>query len=290
MITAGQSAEALAAVHQSGFRRLEAFTVLQMPGEAGGVDAHGHTAAGRLIDFGAGGEIAAVEQRNAPAAPRVLGGGVVADDHKGILLVAGRAAHAVHANLSVRQGSAFHQAFHRMTAPEVEQIKVAFGEVEAGGQSGIDLHRRAGVVDDPRGAGNGVILRKDRIQKHNLQIGPAVAQSDLQRLTVPVKGGQTFQRRLFREDPVRLVAQLRVASSVREGDGHAVRAVIAAAEYGVFLLRQVGGSQIIIPGNVRRGGKAHKAGSLQSFAGAAAQLFSKMQMLQKSISVDTHLV
>ena len=140
---------------------------------------------------------------------------------------------------------------------KVDEVKAALRNVEAGREGGVQTDRRARAVDNPRGTGDCVVLGKDGVQQDDLEVGPAVAQGDFERLAGAVQAGQPFEYGLLVKDTMGSVDEFGISRAVGKGNGHAVRAVVARAEDGIFLRQQVKRVGTVCALDVRGRGEVH---------------------------------
>ena len=118
---------------QGRLRRTENPAGLQGPGEMVGVDAHHQPGVLKLAGLHRRLEIAAVEQHGPIAQAVVLIGLPVAEDHEGVVLVAGGAPDASGALDAGAQGGAAGTALHQMRAVESDHIQIGAREIQAQG-------------------------------------------------------------------------------------------------------------------------------------------------------------
>ena len=172
----------------------------------------------------------------------------------------------------------------------MDEVKAALRNVEAGGEGGVQTDRRARAVDNPCGTGDCVVLGEDGVQQDDFKVGPAVAQGDFERLAGAVQAGQPFEYGLLVKNTMGSVDELRVSRAVGKSDGHAVRAVVARAEDGIFLRQQVKRVGTVCALDVRGRGEVHIPRVDQARAASAAELVSEVKVQQEAVPVDHHLI
>ena len=204
-------------------------------------------------------EVAAVQKAQTHTFAAVLGGVVAAQNGKGVLMVAGGAAHTVHHQLAVAHGGALGGALEHMPAVKADQIIVAPAEVQARRQSALQLDLAAGGVVDHRVAGDGIQFLKNRIVQGHLQMGDRILQQDGEGFALPAV--IIHIRQPLRPDSpggngVGDIAQVALAAAVTVDGNQARAAEIPAAKGGVLLGQGVHREIAVHTGFVGVAGKA----------------------------------
>ena len=174
----------------------EALAGLQGPAELVGIDSHNQPGIVILTGLHLGLEIAAVQQQGSIAQAIVLVGAVIAEDDKGVVLVAGGAPDAAHPLGSGAQGSPVGGALHQVAAVEGDQIHVSPEKIETQGDALAQKDSLFSAVDHPDGPGNQVILLKNAVIQLHQNLSGGILQEKNQRLSAAVRspeGGQALQ-------------------------------------------------------------------------------------------------
>ncbi len=182
--------------NQGRFRSRKAFSGLKRPTELAGTDTHDQARILKLIQLCCRLEIAAVQQHSAIAQTMVLICVSVAQDNKGVMLMAGSSPGAVHAlNARVQMGAA-RTTLHDMSAVKCDHIQIGADKVQAQRSAPAQANHSIPPVDDPDGPSDQIILLQHAIEQFDLYLRGGVGQRDREGIPFflrAVEGGQTFQ-------------------------------------------------------------------------------------------------
>ena len=206
---------------------------LQAPAEVRGVDARQHSWAAPGVHLDVKGEVAAVHQAQAHGLPLLLGGGVLAQGHKGVVVGAGHAPLGLDALDAVLQGVADGGVLFGPPAVHVDHVTVHGGQVQAGAVGPLQGDRGAAAVLDPRAAGHDAVVLKHGVEQVRLYPGDGVHGLHFQGLglgAVVVGGGKAGELGLPLGDLVGNVPQVgdgvpRPAPDGQGGDAHVPGAI-----------------------------------------------------------------
>ena len=238
----GHPVQALLGVDQHRLGGGEALARMQVPAEALGMDAHGHTGDVVGVHVGLGGKVAAVHQAEAVHFPREFGGLMPLEGKEGVEVVAGAPPQGVHPLHAVGQRPGDDVALPGPGAGQLHQVVVHVGQVEAETHGPVQTQRAfAGVADDGVAGQDGQPLVQGIDQVHRdagQRIGQGDGQGDGLVRGFHIGGGQfaAFQGRLARRDGVGLVVQVQQAAAVGRGGVQRGQMDVARAAGGVLLL------------------------------------------------------
>ena len=157
VVMAAQPVQAVCAVRQKSFRRLERFARGQRPGKAIWMNTGYQPGAARLIHFHFFQMVAGIHKHTAVAIAGVFGGVTVAQDHKGIAVVAAHAPAGAEGRNAPGQAQPFRDTFHAVAAMEVDHVKIAVQKIHAGGSSLFDDQRLIPRIDQTGGADDHIL-------------------------------------------------------------------------------------------------------------------------------------
>ena len=235
--------KAAGGAHQRRLRSGEALAGGQIEAEVIGVDAQDQPVVLQLGALRRGQEVAAVYQRRPVAQALILVGVVVAEDHEGVVVVAGGPSDALHALDPGAQRGAVHHAFQRVTAVEGDEVEVSPLYIQTQGGAPVQPDGGRPLVDHPDGPGDEVIpLQHTVIQLHR-HAGGGVLHQDHQGLPlVPApEGGQPLQGIFARPELVAGIAQVGQAAAVLRLEFDGGQAEVPHAAGGILLGQSVQG-------------------------------------------------
>jgi hypothetical protein len=185
--------EAAGRADQSRLRRGERLAGGQGVAEVVGVNAQNQAGVFKLAALHTRLEIAAIEQHSPVADAVVFVRVLVAEDHKGVVLVAGGAPDAAHALDPGAQRGPVQAALHDVAAVKGDEVQVGTGKVQTQGGTPAQAHGLGPGVDHPHTAGDQVVLLKHTVVQLGLHLGRSVLQKQHQGLApLPVEGGQAL--------------------------------------------------------------------------------------------------
>ena len=223
---------------------------LQGPAELVGVDAHHQPDVVILAGLRLGLEIAAVQQHGPVAQAVVLVGLPVAEDHKGVVLVAGGPTDAAHPLDAGTQRGAAGGPLHHVAAVKGDQVQIGALEVQTQGGALAQADGRASAVAYLDRAGNQVAVLKHAIGQLHRQIGGRVLQGDPEGFR-PLRSAEKGQAVQLILTPLHLPAgqaQIGHTAAVRIFDLNGGQAEIPHAAGGVLLGEGVQGVGAVRPG------------------------------------------
>ena len=165
---AAHAAQAGVGVDQHSLGRLEALAGLQAPAEVRGVDAQQRPGAALGVHFNVNGEVAAVDQVHAPGLALLLGGGVAAQGHKGVVVGARHAPLGLDALQAVLQGVAHGGVLLVPLAVDVDHVQIHGGQLQAGAERPLQGEGRAAGVLQAHALGQDGVVFKDGVQQGGL--------------------------------------------------------------------------------------------------------------------------
>ena len=222
-----------------------------------GVDAHDQPGVRELAPLRLGDEVAAVEQGRAVAQAVVLPRVMLAEDHKGVVLVAGGPPDAAHPLDPGAQGRTVQIPFPDVAAVKGDEVQVRPGEVQAQAHGLMELHGPAPPVGQPGGPGDEIVLLAHAVEELHLHAGAGVPEDHPQRLpALAVEGGQALQRVLPRANLVVRVPEIQQEAAVALLHLRPAEPVVPHAAGGVLLGQGVQGVDPVRPGAAGVGGEA----------------------------------
>ena len=243
-------AQALGGEYHGRLRCGKGLARLERPAEVEGIDPQSQAGLVELGILGVGLKTAGVDQSHAPAASGVLGGLMVTQHHKGILLMAGRTADAAYGVDSLGQRHPHRLPLPGVGAAQGNEVVLTSGEVQAYRRYPLQLHGALAPIAHPYSPGDQIVLLQHAVQQLNLQAGAAVPQLHRQGLgghTLIVEGGQPLQGILSFPDGVTHIAQIHGAASLSTGGLHAGHTEVAYAAGGVFLRQGIQRVGAVLP-------------------------------------------
>ena len=165
VIVSGKCRKTAGGIAQDDLRRAENLAGSQMKGEKVGVDSHLHPGLFSLVLLGGRRKIPAVNEAEPIAVPRVLVSIRAAENHGGIVLMAGGTPDASDADAGPPDRKALRSAFHGMTACKIDHIKITEGDIHAHGKNLFQIHRGLSPVPYLQCSGDDVGLFKDAVEK-----------------------------------------------------------------------------------------------------------------------------
>ena len=185
VIGLGQLRKTLVREGHQNLRGFKGFARFQRPAEALIMNAHDGPDGAGLVKFNIRPVVAGVHQHHAIALPKILGGGPVAEDHEGIVLMAGYPPGRGNGLNTVHQVPPLHGALHGVPPVEVEQLPVAKGQIQAGRCRFPKLYHSVSGVFYPNRPGDDVFFGKDAVQQLHLNPGGGIPQRNGKRLGLP---------------------------------------------------------------------------------------------------------
>ena len=291
VVMAAQPVQALPAVGQQGFRRLEGLPGREGPGKAVRMDARHQPGRPRLVHLHLLRVIAGIHQHAAVAAAGVLRGPALAQDDEGIAVVAAHAPAGAEDGYAPGQRAPLRHALHAVAAVEMDHVKVPVGKVHAGGSRFFHRQLPAADIDQPGGADDHVPGGEHMILQLYLQADDAVPQGQGQGFRIlrfphegqPGQGLAALLHGIARE------AQVRAAAAVFAQGLNRGQAEIPHAAAAVFLGQGIQGIAPVAGQLVGIAGKA-PVGKAQEVVHVAAGLFAVIQVQQHAGCVGLHLV
>ncbi len=229
------------------------------PAEMGRVDAEGQAGVLVLAALGRRLKVAAVEQHRAVTQAALLLRAMLAEDHKGVVLVAGRAAGAADALHTGAQGRALGGALAQVMAIEGDEVEVGAGKIQAEGGAPAERDRLLPQIFDPHRAGDEIELLKDAVAEGDRDMGGGILELDEEGLGLPLpgkKGGQAIERVLAPLQLIAAVAQIAGVAAVWQRQLDRGQAEIPHPAGGILLRQHVEREGAVGPGLVGVGGKA----------------------------------
>ena len=163
---------------------------------------------------------------------------MLAESHKGVVLVGAFTAHGVDRLLSVVQAAAFNGAFSRPGAVEGYHIKFVSVEVNTGRIYPCEGAGLAAHIPHGDRPGDDIQPFKGGVDKRGLQPGVLVLHSYLKGVAggafSPEGGGKSLQSGLALVNAVGLVSKVTGGGAVRRSDLESVFAVISQPEAGIL--------------------------------------------------------
>ena len=158
-----EACEAAVAVAQKKLRGLEAGPRLQKPGEALGIHAGDKAHGAGLIQLDLRPVIAGVDGHDAVAGAGVLVGLRGAEDHKGVVLVAGGPPAGGDRLNPVHDSAPLRLALQRVASMEVQQLPLTEGQLQTGGGRAAETEPAAAAVSDAGRPGNYVLVLENAV-------------------------------------------------------------------------------------------------------------------------------
>ena len=284
----------LAAVGHQHLRRSEALAGLQLPGKIIRMNAADQPGLVHLILLRLHQEFPAVNKGEAVAVSPLLIRILSADHHKGIVVMAGRAAHASDGLHAVSDPGSLKVSLHRVPAMEGEPVIVARLPVQAEARGFQKGHALLSLIDDPGRPGDHIQFFKYAVIQAYRHAALLILQLHRQRFRLlrrsvcRRKAGQVIFS-LF--DAVARIAQGDRPASVRVLHLQRADPVVPRSEAGIFLRE---GIQRIGPVRAAHGegisGKAPVSPCNQTGQVGIVRLFSVKRVKQNPLSVRFHLV
>ena len=163
-------------------------------GPAQGRQAHHQPDVLKLAALRLGGEAAAVEQGRPPAHAVILPRVPLAQDHEGVVLVAGHAPGAAHPLHAGAQGHPAGPALPGVAAVEGDHVQISPAEVQAEAHHPAQPDGGGPGVGHAHSPGDEVLLLPHAVQQLHLQPRAGVPQGHGQGFpALPVEGGQALQ-------------------------------------------------------------------------------------------------
>ena len=165
VITAGKSRKTTGGIAQDNLRRAKNFTGSQTEGEKVGMNSHLYPGLIPLVLLGGRCKIPAVNKAESVTVPCVLVSIRAAENHGGIVLMAGGTPDASDADAGPPDRKPLSSAFHGMTARKIDHIKITEGDIHAHGKNLFQIHRGLSPVPYLQCSGDDVGLFKDAVEK-----------------------------------------------------------------------------------------------------------------------------
>ena len=215
----------------------------QRPAEMVGVDPQKQTVVLQLGALRRGQEVAAVYQRGPIAQAVILARPVLAEHHKGVVVVAGGAPDALHTLNALAQRGPVGAPLHHVAAVEGDEVIVAAQEVQAQGGAPAQPDRARPLIHHPDSPGDEVVsFQHPVVQLHQHPGGP-IPQPDHKGLPlVPApEGGQALQAVFALPQLTAREAQVGQTAAVLRLKLDGGHTVVPHAAGGVFLGQRVQG-------------------------------------------------
>ena len=292
MIMAGQLAQTLVGVAEQNLRGGKGLARRQQPAESVGMDAGDQTGGAVEIHFNVGAVVAGIDRHHAVTAAVVLGGGGLAENHEGVVVMAGGAPQAGHpADIPAQMGT-LHLTLHGVAAVELDQVPLAEGEIQAGRGRFFQGEGLAALVGEDGCPGDDVLLLVHAVQQLKPQPDDRVPHLDGQSLAVIAeRGRQPLQGIGARMNPVTCIDELHAACALGVYHVCGGHAEITAVGGRVFLGQHVGG--VGTPDGLCRieiGRKAVIRCRIEIEVGRVADSAAVIQMQQMPHGVQLHLI
>ena len=254
----GHGGEAVGGADEGRLRGGEALPGPQGPAEVVGVDAHDQPGVLELTALHGGQEAPAVEQGRAEAEAVVLPGVPFAEDHEGVVLVAGGPPDTAHALHPRPQGGPGEGSLPDVPAVKGEEVQVGAAKVQAQAHHAAEDHRGLPPVGDADGPGDEVLLLADAVEELRLHPGAGVPEHHGEGLPplVPEEGGEALQGVLARTDAVGGIAQVQQDAAVGLLHLRGGQAVVPHAAGGPLLGQGVQGVGPVLSGAAGVGGES----------------------------------
>ena len=288
----GQGLQSGVTVGQHDFRRGECLSGFQFPAEQIGVNAHYHTHLSQLVALQPGLVAAAVNQCSADARSGCFRAVRRAEQHRGILVVAGCATGAADLLDAVEQQAALHLAFHGVSAVKMHPLPAAPADVQAKACRLCQRHRCLTQVADPGAACHQIQRRQDCIQQGHFNCRCGVPENHFQRLCLVLCGihcRQPFDAILSRLYRVAVIAQIQGAAAVCMDRSHRRHTEIAYACSGIFQRQRIQRIGAVVSCRIDVSGKSH-IGVILQIGHIAAGLCAVPEMPQHAVGICLHLV
>ena len=293
VIDLGKPAQPLIAVCKDDLRGGKLLAGLQKPAEAIVMDAGDQADQAVLGQFHIGAETAGIDRHHAAAGAGFLRGLPVAEDHKRIVVMAGRTPGGGNRLDGICQVHALYLAFHGMTAVEVDQIPLPEGQVQAGRGHLVQLQRAIAVICQPDRTGNDILLCKHAVQEFQAQPCNRVLQAHGQRfglIVFVVGGGQAVQCIFAGGYLVRNIKEVRAAHPGGIGDGNRAEAEVPHIAAGILLRQDVRRRQPVKAMGVIIGRETHIRRRVQGGKISLPDPAAIIQVQQMPPAVDLHTV
>ena len=223
-----------------------------------GVDAHYQPGALKLSGLCLRLKIAAVEQHGPIAQAIVLVGVPVAEDHEGVMLVAGSAPDAAGALNAGAQGGAAGTALHDVSAVEGNHIQIRALEIQAQGGAPAQADGLLPLVPHQDGPRDEIVFLQHAIKQLCLHLGGIVPQDYAEGfplLRSAKKGGQSLQGILAPPYPAAHIPQVRRMAPAGQLKLDGGQAEVPHAAGGILLWRRIQGEGPVRSRLVRIGGE-----------------------------------
>ena len=200
-------------------------------------------------------EAAAVEEHGSIAEAVVLSGIVVAEDDKGIVLVAGATPDAFRAPHAGKQGPPVGATLLNVLAVEGDKVQVPPLEVQAEGGRLPDFNGLSALVVEPDRPGDDITVLQHAVIELHLHPGGGILQDYHQSFVSP-KGGETLQGIFSRLHPKGLEPEVRGPAAIGQLQVQSGEAKVSHTGGGVLLGEHVQGEGSVLSRLLRNGGKA----------------------------------
>ena len=278
---AAHTAQSSVGVDQHRFRCLEGLAGLQAPAEIRGIDAHEHPGTALGVHFHLNGEVAAIDQIQAPHFALFFGGGVLGQCQHGVGAVAGHTPQGLQALDPLLQGVAHGGVLLVPLAVDVDHVQVHGGQLQAGAVGPLQSEGGGAGVLQANALGHDGIVLEYGVEQGGFQSGDGVHSVHFQGLGLAFSvkgGGQAGQSGLAIVDPVGNIPHIRDGIPVAVSGGEGSNAVISGAVGGVFHRGNVRGEEGVLYlgiGGIERGkgSPKHQVGEVRvGDFGAAVQV------------------
>ena len=182
VVATGKRADTFMREGKNGFRRMESFTRVELPGKEFIIDAGNQTRFSAEIHLDIRAMAAGIHLHHAKAIALRLSRTLCGKNHKRIVVMAGCTAAGRDCADSAGERHALHLALHLMAAMEMQQFPLAARHIQAQRHRAMKRQGFMTLVGQARSAGDDVLLFIHAIEQFKLQPSHRITQNNAQRL------------------------------------------------------------------------------------------------------------
>ena len=246
-----------------------------------------------LVHLDLHGKVAAVNQGQSVTAAVFLRRVRRAQNHTGIVLMAGGASPASHLHRPMHQRKALQPSLHGVPPVEMNRFPGAVRQFQTGGHHLLQPDRLLSSIGDSGGAGDHIAVRKYDVVQLQFQRRRRVLQEYHQRFRRFILIEQARQPRNLigpLPDLPGDIAEVGSPCSVRLTHTHTVVPVIPHSIGGKFLRQRIQGKCSVLPRLVRISGKSHIFSVQQVIHGTVLYPCAIVEMKQNPVIACLHLI